>query len=108
MASSRRRWLPRYCRQRPRAARKFPSPNGVRASYGAPFAVGIDKGLFKKAGIDITGVIGSAGGGMTVRNILASDVLARSQLQQRWPPSAKASTSSSSTSARGPSPTRRW
>jgi NitT/TauT family transport system substrate-binding protein len=40
--------------------------------YGAPFAVGIDKGLFKKAGIDITGVIGSAGGGTTVRNILAS------------------------------------
>jgi NitT/TauT family transport system substrate-binding protein len=41
--------------------------------YGAPFAVGIDKGLFKKAGIDITGVIGSAGGGTTVRNILASE-----------------------------------
>jgi NitT/TauT family transport system substrate-binding protein len=40
--------------------------------YGAPFAVGIDKGLFKQAGIDITGVIGSAGGGTTVRNILAS------------------------------------
>lgn len=41
--------------------------------YGAPFAVGIDKGLFKQAGIDITGVIGSAGGGTTVRNILASE-----------------------------------
>jgi NitT/TauT family transport system substrate-binding protein len=40
--------------------------------YGAPFAVGIEKGLFKRAGIDITGVIGSAGGGTTVRNILAS------------------------------------
>src|SRR5215470_14220848 len=40
--------------------------------YGAPFAVGIDKGLFKKAGIDITGVIGSGGGGTTVRNVLAS------------------------------------
>lgn len=40
--------------------------------YGAPFAVGMDKGLFKKAGIDITGIIGSAGGGTTVRNILAS------------------------------------
>jgi NitT/TauT family transport system substrate-binding protein len=32
----------------------------------------MDKGLFKKAGIDITGVIGSGGGGTTVRNILAS------------------------------------
>jgi NitT/TauT family transport system substrate-binding protein len=40
--------------------------------YGAPFAVAMDKGLFKKAGIDITGVIGSGGGGTTVRNILAS------------------------------------
>ncbi len=40
--------------------------------YGAPFAVAMEKGLFKKAGIDITGVIGSAGGGTTVRNILAS------------------------------------
>jgi NitT/TauT family transport system substrate-binding protein len=40
--------------------------------YGAPFAVGMEKGLFKKAGIDITGIIGSGGGGTTVRNILAS------------------------------------
>jgi NitT/TauT family transport system substrate-binding protein len=40
--------------------------------YGAPFAVGIENGDFKKAGIDITGVIGSAGGGTSVRNILAS------------------------------------
>jgi NitT/TauT family transport system substrate-binding protein len=40
--------------------------------YGAPFAVAMDKGLFKKAGVDITGIIGSAGGGTTVRNILAS------------------------------------
>lgn len=40
--------------------------------YGLPFAVGMDEGLFKKAGIDITGIIGSAGGGTTVRNILAS------------------------------------
>ncbi len=40
--------------------------------YGAPFAVGIENGDFKKAGIDITGVVGSAGGGTSVRNILAS------------------------------------
>jgi NitT/TauT family transport system substrate-binding protein len=40
--------------------------------YGAPFAVGMDKGLFKQAGFDITGIIGSGGGGTTVRNILAS------------------------------------
>lgn len=40
--------------------------------YGAPFAVAMDKGLFKQAGVDITGIIGSAGGGTTVRNILAN------------------------------------
>ncbi len=41
--------------------------------YGAPFAVAIEQGDFKKAGIDITGILGSAGGGTSVRNILASD-----------------------------------
>lgn len=40
--------------------------------YGAPYAVAMEKGLFKKAGIDITGILGSGGGGTTVRNILAS------------------------------------
>jgi NitT/TauT family transport system substrate-binding protein len=35
--------------------------------------VAIEDGDFKKAGIDITGIIGSAGGGTSVRNILASD-----------------------------------
>lgn len=41
--------------------------------YGAPYAVAMEKGLFKQAGIDITGILGSGGGGTTVRNILASD-----------------------------------
>lgn len=41
--------------------------------YGAPFAVAMADGDFKKAGIDITGIIGSAGGGTSVRNILASE-----------------------------------
>jgi NitT/TauT family transport system substrate-binding protein len=41
--------------------------------YGTPFAVGMDKGQFEKAGIGITGIIGSGGGGTTVRNILASE-----------------------------------
>ncbi|MFE1601332.1 ABC transporter substrate-binding protein [Methylobacterium sp. ID0610] len=40
--------------------------------YGVPYTVALDQGLFRKAGIDITGIIGSAGGGTTVRNILAS------------------------------------
>lgn len=40
--------------------------------YGLPYAVAMDKGLFKKAGVDITGILTSSGGGTTVRNILAS------------------------------------
>ena len=41
---------------------------------GAAFAVGLEKGFFKKAGIDITGVISGAGGGTSVRNAIASDL----------------------------------
>lgn len=40
--------------------------------YGAPFAVAMEKGLFRSAGIDVTAINGSGGGGTTVRNILAS------------------------------------
>src|SRR5690349_5633008 len=42
--------------------------------YGAPFAVALEKGYFKDAGIDVTGFITSAGGGSTVRNAMASDI----------------------------------
>jgi NitT/TauT family transport system substrate-binding protein len=41
--------------------------------HGWP-AVGIEKGYFKAAGIDITEVIGSKGGGTTIRNIMAGDL----------------------------------
>jgi len=41
--------------------------------YGAPYAVAMDQGLFKAAGIDITGILTSFGGGSTVRNMLAAD-----------------------------------
>jgi len=40
--------------------------------YGLPYSVAMQDGLFKKAGIDITGILSSGGGGTTVRNILAS------------------------------------
>ena len=40
--------------------------------YGVPYTVAQAKGLFTKAGIDVTSFLGSAGGGTTVRNILAS------------------------------------
>jgi len=41
---------------------------------GAPYGVAIEKGFFKKAGIDITGVISGAGGGTSVRGAIASDL----------------------------------
>jgi NitT/TauT family transport system substrate-binding protein len=42
--------------------------------YGAPFAVALEKGYFKEAGVDVTGFITSAGGGTTVRNAMASEI----------------------------------
>jgi len=44
------------------------------AFAGNPFAIGIDGGYFKKAGVDLTGVISGAGGGTSVRNVMASDL----------------------------------
>jgi NitT/TauT family transport system substrate-binding protein len=39
---------------------------------GAPYGVAIEKGFFKKAGVDITGVISGEGGGTSVRAVIAS------------------------------------
>jgi len=44
------------------------------AFYGAPYAVAMEKGFFKKHGVDITGILTSAGGGTSVRNTLAGDL----------------------------------
>ena len=44
------------------------------AFYGAPYAVAMEKGFFKKHGVDITGVLTSTGGGTSVRNTLAGDL----------------------------------
>ncbi|MEO5699357.1 MAG: ABC transporter substrate-binding protein [Casimicrobiaceae bacterium] len=43
---------------------------GVSAN-GMPFGVAMAKGYFKDEGLDITGLISSAGGGTTLRNMLA-------------------------------------
>src|ERR1044072_4757338 len=44
------------------------------AFYGAPYAVAMEKGFFKKRGLNITGILTSAGGGTSVRNTLAGDL----------------------------------
>jgi NitT/TauT family transport system substrate-binding protein len=45
---------------------------GVSAN-GMPFAVAMEKGFFKKEGANVTGILTSAGGGTTLRNMLAGD-----------------------------------
>src|SRR5947209_19537993 len=42
--------------------------------YGVPHAVAKEKGYYKEIGLDVTGFLTSAGGGTTVRNVLASDL----------------------------------
>jgi NitT/TauT family transport system substrate-binding protein len=42
--------------------------------YGAPYAVAIDKGFYKEAGLDIDGVLTSKGGGTSMRNVMASSL----------------------------------
>ena len=42
--------------------------------YGAPYAVAIEKGYYKDAGLNIDGVLTSKGGGTTMRNDMASDL----------------------------------
>jgi NitT/TauT family transport system substrate-binding protein len=46
---------------------------GVSAN-GMPYAVAMEKGFFKQEGADVTGIITSAGGGTTLRNMLAGNV----------------------------------
>lgn len=45
---------------------------GVSAN-GMPFAIAMEKGYFKDEGINVTGIITSAGGGTTLRNMLAGN-----------------------------------
>jgi NitT/TauT family transport system substrate-binding protein len=45
---------------------------GVSAN-GMPYAVALEKGFFKAEGANVTGIITSAGGGTTLRNMLAGN-----------------------------------
>ncbi len=46
-------------------------PTGL---YAVPYDVGMDKGFFEEQGIKIKKVVGSSGGGTTVRNVLSGDL----------------------------------
>ena len=43
--------------------------------YGVPYAIAMEKGYFKAAGVDVTGILTSKGGGTSVRNMMAGDTL---------------------------------
>ncbi len=43
--------------------------------YGVPYAIAMEKGYFKEAGVDIKGILTSKGGGTSVRNMMAGDTL---------------------------------
>jgi NitT/TauT family transport system substrate-binding protein len=43
--------------------------------YGTPYSVALDKGYFKEAGVDVTGILTSKGGGTSVRNMMAGETL---------------------------------
>src|SRR5262245_552494 len=41
---------------------------------GAPYGIALEKGFFKKHGIDITGIISGSGGGSSVRSAMATSL----------------------------------
>jgi NitT/TauT family transport system substrate-binding protein len=43
--------------------------------YGLPYAIAMEKGWFKEAGVDVKGILTSKGGGTSVRNLMAGDTL---------------------------------
>jgi NitT/TauT family transport system substrate-binding protein len=45
------------------------------AANGMPYAIAMEKGFFKEAGADISGILSSSGGGTTVRNLLGGNLL---------------------------------
>jgi len=55
----------------PAAAEEISVSHWGVTMYGAPYAVAMEKGFFRQAGVDITGILTSKGGGTTVRNVLA-------------------------------------
>src|SRR6266849_4767923 len=43
--------------------------------YGTPYSIALEKGYFKQAGVDVSGILTSKGGGTSVRNLMAGDTL---------------------------------
>ena len=60
--------------QRPAVAEQITVTHWGVLMYGAPYAIAIEKGEYKEAGLDIDGVLTSKGGGTTMRNVMASSL----------------------------------
>ena len=58
----------------PAAAAKLTVTQYGRIIATLPWAVALEKGMFKEAGLDIDGVTAGAGGGTSLRNLLASEL----------------------------------
>lgn len=55
---------------RPAAAQQIVVSNYGVAANGMPYAVAMKKGFFQQEGANVTGILSSAGGGTTVRNLM--------------------------------------
>jgi NitT/TauT family transport system substrate-binding protein len=58
----------------PAGAQQIVVSNYGVAINGAPFAVALDRGFFREEGANVTGIITSAGGGTSLRNMIAGGV----------------------------------
>lgn len=58
----------------PAAAAKLTVTQYGRIIESLPWAVALEKGMFKEAGLDIDGITAGSGGGTSLRNLLASDL----------------------------------
>ena len=61
------------CSPAPARAEEIVVSNYGVSANGMPFAVALAKGFFKDEGANVTGILTSAGGGTTLRNMLAGD-----------------------------------
>jgi len=57
----------------PLAAEEIVVSNYGVSANGMPYAIAMEKGYFKDEGLNVTGIITSAGGGTTLRNMLAGN-----------------------------------
>jgi len=58
----------------PATAEEIVVSNFGVAANGMPYAIAMEKGFFKEAGADITGILSSSGGGTTVRTLMAGNL----------------------------------